>query len=395
MTPPPAVPASPSPQSDCTPGATFDTYARPPSVGSFLHGREPESGGGLPSYVATVATVARVDSADSRNERVRRAARMSSAVRAILMTGTAGLLAVASVLVDPTAGPAVADTGSAGAGSGGGTVSVGVGTGTGSGGSGGGAPSGGGTGGGSGNSPWTCTYTYLTLNNQGGFPNGGPMPGAWYSVTCADMATGAQVTQTIWITTPPVAVPQVDPRVLALQAENSIRLPAPVIHLDPAGSSVVGLATWMWVDPTMWRDYGVTATAGAVSATAVAHPVDVIWTTGDGGKVTCGGPGAAYDPALSSAWQGTYCSHTYARTSIGQPTPDGDPDHGQFGLVATVVWAVTWTAVGASGGGTLPTLTTSSTAPLRVAQIESLNTAMGSLPAGRTIGLGSGLGFGT
>jgi len=316
--------------------------------------------------------------------------RLSSGVRAILMTGATGVLALAFLLVDPTAGPAVADTGSAGAGSGGGTVSVGVGTGTGSGGNGGGTPSGGGTGVGSGNSPWTCTYTYLTLNNQGGFPNGGPTPGAWYSVTCADLATGAQVTQTIWITAPPVAVPQVDPRILALQAENSIRLPAPVVHLNPSGSAVVGLATWMWVDPSIWHAYEVTASAGTVSATAVARPVDVIWTTGDGGRLTCGGPGAAYDPSLPSAWQETYCSHTYARTSIGQPTHDGDPDHGQFGLVATVVWAVDWTAVGASGGGTLPTLTTSSAAPLRVVQIESLNAASANLFSGRSIGLGSG-----
>jgi len=286
-----------------------------------------------------------------------------------------GLLAVGVLLMGPTAGTAVADTGSAGAGSGGGTVSVGVGAGGGSGGS-GGSSSGGGTGGGAGSSPWTCTYTYLALNNQGGFPDGGPMPGAWYSVTCDDIATGAQVTQTVWITNPPATLPPVDPRVLALQAENAMALPSPVIHLDPSGSSVVGLATWLWIDPSLWQGLSVTAAAGPVSATAVAHPVAVTWSTGDGGLETCGGPGMVYDPSLPSAWQATYCSHMYLRTSIGQPSSDGDPDDGQFPVVATVQWAVTWTAIGAAGGGTLPTLYTSSTVPLRVVQIESLNAAM-------------------
>ena len=70
----------------------------------------------------------------------------------------------------------------------------------------------------------------------------------------------------------------------------------------------------------------VSRTAGGVSATAVAHPVEVTWTTGDGGQVACAGPGAAYDPGLPSGGQGSTCTHTYLRTSLGQPSPDGDPD---------------------------------------------------------------------
>jgi len=316
-------------------------------------------------------------------------------MRSVLMAVIAVLLGIGSVLLGPGAGPAGADTGSAGAGSGGGTVTVGAGSGSASGGSGGGSGGGssGGSSGGSGSgSPWTCTYTILALNNQGGFPAGGPQPGAWYSVTCDDVATGAQVTQTVWVTNPPATVPPVDPRVLALQAENSINLPDPSIRLDPSGSSVVGLATWLWIDPVVWQDRGVTASAGSVSATAVAHPVGVTWSTGDGGSVTCGGPGSAYDPALPSVWQTTYCSHTYARTSIGQPSPDGDPDHGQYRVVATIEWAVTWTAVGAPGGGRLPTLYTTSTVPLRVVQIESLNADAGGSPLPRSAAFGLGVG---
>jgi hypothetical protein len=311
--------------------------------------------------------------------------------RIVVKTGVVLLLAAASAMVAPTVAPAGADPGSAGAGSGGGTVSVGAGSGSGSGGSPGGSGGGSSTGGGSGGSPWTCTYTYLALNNAGGFPNGGPIPGAWYSVTCDDIATQAQVTQTVWITGGQTApVPQVDPRVLALQARNSIALPAPVVEVNPSASSVVGLATWLWVDPSLWHDYSVTASAGAVSATAVARPVGVSWSTGDGGSEVCGGPGDAYVPWLPSLEQQTYCSHQFTRTSIGQPSPDGDPDHGQFVITATVEWAVSWSAVGAAGGGALPTLYTTGTTGLRVVQIESLN----AVPSFRSPTASAALGFG-
>lgn len=316
-------------------------------------------------------------------------------MRPVVMVVLATVVGVGAALGDPGAGPAAADTGSAGAGSGGGTVTVGAGSGSVSGGSGGGAPggpTGGPSGGSGGGSPWTCTYTVLTLNNEGGFPAGGPQPGAWYSVTCDDVATGAQVTQTIWVTNPPAAVPTVDPRVLALQAERSMALPPPSIRLDPSGSSVVGLATWLWIDPSMWVDHSVTASAGSVSATAVARPVGVTWSTGDGGTQACGGPGTVYATWLPAAWQATYCSHTYARTSIGEPSPDGDPDHGQFGVTATVEWAITWTVEGATGGGQLPTLYTTATEPLRVVQIESLNSATTgpAVPFATRFGLGAG-----
>ena len=278
-----------------------------------------------------------------------------------------------------SAPPSGAD--STGAGSGGGTVSVGAGSGSGGPGSGGSQGSPGGTSpgsGGSGASPWSCTYTYLALNNEGGFPPGGALPGAWYSVTCVDAATAVQVTQTVWVTgAAPAGAAPVDPRSLALQAENSIDLPRPVVHIDPSGTAVVDLATWYWIDPGLWRDQSVTATAGPVSATAVARPVDVRWESGDGGQVVCNGPGVAFVSWLPSAWQSTDCSFDYVRTSAGQPTLDGNPDDGSFVVTASVDWAVTWTSRGVAGGGALPSLVTTDAVLLRVIQVESVNAATG------------------
>jgi len=297
------------------------------------------------------------------------------------VSAAAVALAVIATATAPSPTPAGAATSGpaagAGAGAGGGTVSVGAGSGGSSGGS---AGSGGASGGvpvgsGGGGSPWSCTYTYLALNNQGGFPPGGPQPGAWYSVTCVDAATAVQVTQTVWVTgAAPVGTPAVDPRSLALQAENSIALPHPTLRLDPSGTSVVGLATWFWIDAALWHDESVTATAGQVSATAVARPVAVRWTSGDGAVVVCRGPGTPYSPWLPAAVQSTDCAHVFQRSSAGQPTLDGDPDTAAFVVTATVEWAVTWTAVGAPGGGALPTLYTSGATLLRVAQVESVNT---------------------
>ena len=283
-------------------------------------------------------------------------------------------------------GRAAADT--SGASGGGGSVSVGVSTGGGTPGQGGSGSSGSGTGGPtSGSVGWTCTSTYLTLNNDGGFPAGGPLPGAWYSVTCVDSASGSQVTQTVWLTDgQPAPTPAVDPRTLALQAENAIRLPAPGIGLDPAGTAVVQLATWLWVDPAIWHDFAVTASVGDVSATAVARPESVEWSTGDGSTTTCPGPGTPYDVDLPSNDQSTGCSHVFSRTSAGEPSPLGTPDDGSFTVTATVVWSVSWTSTGVAGGGELPTLFTTSSTPLRVAQVESVGTEAGTgAPLGSSV----------
>ena len=213
-------------------------------------------------------------------------------------------------------------------------------------------------------------------------------------MTCNNTVTGASFNQTLWIAAqsatpatpsgPPV--PAVDPHALALQAERSLQLPAPVLGLDPSGTSVVNLATWLWIDPSLWHAYSVTASAGPVSATAVATPVSVHWTTGDGGVETCNGPGVPYDTEEPASGQTTSCDHVYLVTSAGRSSPDGDPDDAAFTVVATVSWSVQWSAEGAPGGGPLPSLSTSSSVPLRVEQIESLFT--GGPPAGGAVAEG-------
>jgi len=254
----------------------------------------------------------------------------------------------------------------------GGAVTVGASSGGSSGGSPGASAVGGG--GAPGGSPWLCTYTSLTLNDEGGFAPGGPTPGGWYSVTCTDQSNGASNTTTEWIPNGSAAsVPKVDPYSVARQAENSLQLPPPTINFNPPAVSIVNLPTWMWIGSEMWHLYSVTASVGSVSATAVATPLSVTWSTGDGGVVTCDGPGTPFDFAEPASQQTTDCTHTFGVSSAGQPSSDGNPNDGAFDVVATINWAVSWSAAGAVGGGTLPPLSTSTSTQVRVQQVESVN----------------------
>jgi hypothetical protein len=255
----------------------------------------------------------------------------------------------------------------------GGTVSVGA---TDGGSSNGGPPgSAGGGGPGQGGSPWSCTSLRLALNNDGGFAPGGPTPGSWYSVTCTNRLSGATTIQTEWIPdqSPATTMPGVDPYALALQAENSLQLPKPSSHFNPSAASTVNLPTWLWTDAGMWHSYTVTASVGLVSATAVAMPVSIVWSMGDGTVVSCAGPGRPFNPAQPSSGQATDCAHTYSTSSAGQRSTDGNPNDGAFEVRATVMWSVSWSARGAAGGGLLPTLFTSASTPVRVEQVESIN----------------------
>jgi hypothetical protein len=227
-----------------------------------------------------------------------------------------------------------------------------------------------GSGGGSGP---TCTYTPVELAESAGFSlaPGGPTPGAWFLVSC-----GQGPEEVEWVPTGPDAPTAavgnvVSPGAAAVRAAASLVLPSPSIELNPAAFSVVNLATWLAINPAGWRPYQATATVAGVTATAVATPEEVTWTMGDGSQVECDGPGTPFSPDLAAP-QSTSCSYTYTRSSAGQPSVDGDPNDGAFAVTATVTWKVTWTAVGAVGGGTLPALHTASTEAVRVEQVESI-----------------------
>jgi hypothetical protein len=231
---------------------------------------------------------------------------------------------------------------------------------------------------GSGTSPAPCTYIPLPANDAATFGAGGPTPGAWYFVKCPGRTLTIYNGALSWFptTSPPRAgAPAIGASALALQASDSLTLPSPIIKLNPSAFSVVNLSTWLWIDQALWHSFRATATAGGVSATAIATPDSVSWAMGDGHTVVCGGPGTPYQPSLRVDVQKTDCSYTYRSSSAGQTSSDGDPNHSAFSVIATISWTVSWSATGAPGGGSLPQLHTSSTVPVRVEQVESVGIA--------------------
>jgi hypothetical protein len=105
-----------------------------------------------------------------------------------------------------------------------------------------------------------------------------------------------------------------------------------------------------------------------VSVTAVARPVRVGWAMGDGGTVTCTGPGTPHPPGADPRSASPDCGYTYRTSSAARPG-------GVFAVTATVRWDVTW--AGAGQTGTFPGLTTTTATRLHVITINALTTGGG------------------
>lgn len=196
----------------------------------------------------------------------------------------------------------------------------------------------------------------------------GDEPGAWYVYQCSSEG----FRDALW--RPPIWIPDTEepdgtagPSVVdvAQQAYNQLRLGSPLIGVSPAADQLVHLSTWLWVEPDSWGDVSATASVPGVSVTATATPVSVSWSMGDGGIVTCDGPGTPFSEGADPASSSPDCGHTYTASSAGQP---GDV----FDVIATVQWTVTWS--GAGNSGEFPGLTTEATTQVRVAESQALNT---------------------
>ena len=70
----------------------------------------------------------------------------------------------------------------------------------------------------------------------------------------------------VWVTNaqPVAATVQVDPVVVAEQAANQLAFASPKIEMAPptGASQLVGVATWLWIDPAPSKLLTATASAG-------------------------------------------------------------------------------------------------------------------------------------
>ncbi|WP_433264736.1 hypothetical protein ACQPZF_35925 [Actinosynnema sp. CS-041913] len=199
------------------------------------------------------------------------------------------------------------------------------------------------------------------------FAQAQPPSGAWYVYKCTGPGfADALYRPPVWIADgQPGPVPLPSPAELAVQARNQLRLPAPKIEANPAGDQLVSLPTWLWLDPSSWGDVSATASVPGVSVTAVARPTSVTWSMGDGGSVTCTGPGSPFPAGGDPKSASPDCGYTYKTSSAGQRAD-------AFPVTATVNWTVTWS--GAGQGGTFPNMTTSASVAFRVAESQGIAT---------------------
>lgn len=222
------------------------------------------------------------------------------------------------------------------------------------------------------NQPYGCTYGAGGASATALLGVGGPEPGQWVFPNCRGPGV-IDPMPPVWVTgaVPVAGVVQVAPVVVAEQAAKTLGLSSPVIEMAPpdGSSQLVGVATWLWVNPASWHPLTATATAGAVSTTATATPTRVVWTMGDGASVTCDGPGEPYDASTPDAT--TDCSYVWVTA-------------GTYRVTATIDWSVTWAAAGAAGGGTLGAEAGPAGAvTVTVVQSEAINTAVPGASRGR------------
>ena len=216
------------------------------------------------------------------------------------------------------------------------------------------------------NQPYGCSYSAGGAQATAMIGVGGPQPGQWVFPVCAGPGV-IDPMPPFWVTgaQPVAAVAQVSPMVVALQAVRRLGLGSPTIEMAPptGDPQLVGVATWLWIDPGAWKAVSASASAGPVTTTATATPSKVVWDMGDGASVTCAGPGTPYDPNEPNAT--TDCSYTWAAP-------------GTYQVTATIYWSVTWTATGAPGGGNLGAQSgPAAGVSVRVVESEAINTPNG------------------
>jgi hypothetical protein len=239
----------------------------------------------------------------------------------------------------------------------------------------------------------------VTTHETGDAPEG--EDGAWYARYCGDSspAPGCAPGSTpmgclgipssywgysgsVWWSAPDAfgAGAPVDPASVAAAAYKFLPIPEADIGFNPPGTTavpaLVNLDTWLWMDPASWApQYSeVEVCCPSVVVRVQASPQRATFDMGDGTRVACDGPGVPYDQTRPAATQTTSCSHTYSRSSAAEPA-------NQFSVAAAVEWTATWSISGAApaGGGALPPARqVSDPVPIRVAEIQSLNTPIAS-----------------
>jgi len=165
---------------------------------------------------------------------------------------------------------------------------------------------------------------------------------------------------------PESAGPDLAGLVLRAHAELTIKFPGIQTSPPLENPSFVQIPTWFWLPESEWHPLERSVTEGGLSVTVKATPVRVRWSTGDGAEVVCEGPGKPYDYSLTEEQQSSACSHTYTKTSAGQPNET-------YRVTAAMEWSASYTTSIPGVEGQFEPIVVVGTADVRVGQIQAIS----------------------
>ncbi|MCW3839447.1 hypothetical protein ONA70_04965 [Micromonospora yasonensis] len=184
----------------------------------------------------------------------------------------------------------------------------------------------------------------------------------WYLRTCNGGDLGDQ-SEVLLDAPPPGYGAPPDPEELARRALASISLLPPRIAVAPRrskGPGLVGLPVWMWASsgPGYFGPLTASASDRGLTVEITAQVDRIVWTMGDGQKVTCTGPGTPY------AADGPLAGLT-------SPDCGYDPGYaraGTYRVSATTFWTVHWSGGGESGD--IAQSRVSGTVPVQINELQ-------------------------
>jgi len=141
--------------------------------------------------------------------------------------------------------------------------------------------------------------------------------------------------------------------------------PVPALAPPPDALHLVGIAEYLAVDASTWRDWTAVASVPGLSVSLTASPLHTRWDLGNGDEVVCDGPGEPWSRGVSAD---DACTYIYRWSSTARP--GGAP----YQVVATTVWTRSWTCSPACGSGALAPLERSVSFPLAVQQAQAIIT---------------------
>ncbi|WP_442934611.1 hypothetical protein [Micromonospora sp. CPCC 205739] len=242
---------------------------------------------------------------------------------------------------------------------------------------GGGGDTGGDTGGGSApkcqwnGKPLPCYNEFLGwFNNADGCyykleepqPAGTPEGKQWYLVTCNGGDLGDQHEELRDAPPPGYGTPP-DPEELARRVLASISLLPPRIAVAPrrnTGPGLVGLPVWMWASPgqNYFGPIDAWDSDRGLRVDITAKVDRIVWTMGNGVKITCADEGTPYDPKGPRA----------GKTSPDCGYDSGYPKADTYYVSATTYWSVSWRGGGESG--VIAQTRTSGTIPIEIDELQ-------------------------